>query len=333
MSGISRGAAVLAAAALAVAGLATSAFADVGDFIGSWNNADPNTAGITHVVINPAGGNRVSVHVFGSCHPSDCDWGTVVGHSYADSVGAPEVRSVVATFNSGFSTDQVVLRKGPGHTLRMDLFVAFTDGSGRNDYMTTARLDSAPGWGGGGPWPPVPLPPGGPGWGGGGPGGGGGPILGAEDCIGFNPATSDVAFVNGSWKYIDGTHWILDFGSNHAAADEARHVINHYHLNEQCFVARPNASMTYWKSGGSVPMGGMGGSDCISVNTGAVQAQFAGGAWKVVDTSNGGWLLDFGGNHAAADKAAATIHYYGMNRQCFVGRTPGPPGMQYWLSH
>ena len=77
----------------------------------------------------------------------------------------------------------------------------------------------------------------------------------------------------------------------------------------------------------------MGGSDCNSVNTSAVQAQFAGGAWKVVDTSNGNWLLDFGGSHDAAAKAAATIHYYRMNRQCFVGRTPGPPGMQYWLSH
>lgn len=327
----SRSAAALAAAVLGIACLATSAFADIGDFIGAWNNADPNTGGITHVVISPAGANRVRVHVFGSCHPSDCDWGTVLGHSYADSAGSSEVRSVVATFNSGFSTDQVVLRKGQGHTLRMDLFVAFNDGSGRNDYMTAGRLDFAQGWGGGGPWPPVPLP-GGPGWGGGGPVGGG-PGLGTEDCIGFNPATSDVAFVNGSWKYVDGSHWILDFGSNQGAANQARHVINHYHLDEQCFVVRPNASMTYWKSQGAVPMGGMGGSDCIPVNTGAVQAQFAGGAWKVVDTSNNDWLLDFGGNHAAADKAAATIHYYGMSRQCFVNRSPGPPVMQYWLSH
>ena len=330
MSAIFRCAAALAAAAFAIAGLAPAAFADIGDFVGSWNNADPNTAGITHVVINPAGGNQVTVHVFGRCHPSDCDWGTVTGHSYADNVGSPEVRSVVASFNSGFSTDQVVLRKGPGHTLRMDLFVAFNDGSGRNDYTTTGHLDAAPGWGGGGPWPPVPFP-GGPAWGGG--PGGPGPGIGAEDCIGFDPATADVAFVNGSWKYVDGSHWILDFGSNHAAANEARHVINHYRLTEQCFVARPNASMTYWKASGSIPVGGMGGSDCIPVNTGAVQAQLAGGAWKVIDTSNGDWLLDFGGNHAAADKAATAIHYYGMNRQCFVGRSPGPPGMQYWLAH
>src|SRR5215472_8472496 len=122
-----------------------------------------------------------------------------------------------------------------------------------------------------GPWPPGPPIPGGPGWGGGGPGGGG---IGAEDCISFNPATSTVALVNGSWKYVDGSHWVLDFGSNHKAAIRTRRVINHYHLDAQCFVARPNAAMTYWKAGGSVPRGGMGGSDCTSVNTSAVQAQF-----------------------------------------------------------
>jgi hypothetical protein len=332
MSRFSRYAVALATAAVAIAGFTPAALADIGDFIGSWNNADPSTAGITHVVVQPVGGgNAVRVHVFGRCHPSDCDWGTVMGHAYTDSVSSPEARSVVATFNSGFSTDQVILRRGPGHTLRMDLYVAFTDASGRNDYMTTGQLDPAPGWGGG-PWPPLPPIPGGPGWSGGSGGSGGGGI-GAEDCIGFNPATADVVFVNGSWKYVDGSHWILDFGSNHAAANQARHVINHYHLDEQCFVVRPNASMTYWRTNGGIPAGGMGGSDCIPVNTGAVQVQFAGGAWKVIDASNGDWLLDFGGNHAGADRAAATIHYYGMNRQCFVGRTPGPPGMQYWLSH
>src|SRR5215472_9169705 len=102
MSGISRGVAALAVAAFAIASAVPAAFADVGDFIGSWSNADPNTGGITRVVINHGAGNQVTVQVFGRCHPSDCDWGTVAGHSYSDTVGSPEVRGVVATFNSGF---------------------------------------------------------------------------------------------------------------------------------------------------------------------------------------------------------------------------------------
>jgi hypothetical protein len=76
----------------------------------------------------------------------------------------------------------------------------------------------------------------------------------------------------------------------------------------------------------------MANSDCIAVNDQATQSQFVGGAWKVVDTSNNGWLLDYRGNKAAADKAAAIVHAYHLNRQCFVNRNPGPVMMQYWLS-
>jgi hypothetical protein len=90
--------------------------------------------------------------------------------------------------------------------------------------------------------------------------------------------------------------------------------------------------MTYWKSGGAIPSGDMANSDCIAVNDQATQSQFVGGAWKVVDTSNNGWLLDYRGNKAAADKAAAIVHAYHLNRQCFVNRNPGPVMMQYWLS-
>jgi hypothetical protein len=157
--------------------------------------------------------------------------------------------------------------------------------------------------------------------------------MGGEDCIGFNPATATIAYVGGAWKFVDGSHWILDFGSNHSEAIQAYNTIQYYHLDQQCFAVRPNPSMSYWKSGGSVPGGGMPGADCIPVNTSAVQAEYAGGAWKVVDTSNNDWLLDYGGNQASANFAASIIHHYHMNRQCFVGRSPGPPGMQYWLSY
>jgi hypothetical protein len=61
--------------------------------------------------------------------------------------------------------------------------------------------------------------------------------------------------------------------------------------------------------------------DCLPMNYNNVQASFTGGAWKVVD--GGSWLLDFGPNQANAQKAAAIIKHYKMDKQCFVGR-PGP---------
>ena len=72
----------------------------------------------------------------------------------------------------------------------------------------------------------------------------------------------------------------------------------------------------------------MPGEDCISVNTANVQAQFVGGAWKVVDGRS--WLLDFGASRDNAEQAVRVIQHHNLNAQCFVAR-PNPP-MQYWLS-
>ncbi len=69
-----------------------------------------------------------------------------------------------------------------------------------------------------------------------------------EDCIVVNPGNVEVRSVRGSWKVVDGSTWLLDFGANREAADDARATIRHYNLNRQCFVARPGNSMQYWLS-------------------------------------------------------------------------------------
>jgi hypothetical protein len=136
------------------------------------------------------------------------------------------------------------------------------------------------------------------------------------------------SYVGGAWKVVQGSMWMLDYGSNAGAAHHAADTIQHYGFNQQCFVKRPNASMMYWKSGNHVPSGGMSGEDCIGVNPAHVQVQNAGGAWKVVDGGN--WLLDYGPDHEAAQQAVAVIQAYNLNRQCFIARPNAP--MQYWLS-
>jgi hypothetical protein len=152
--------------------------------------------------------------------------------------------------------------------------------------------------------------------------------MGAEDCIGLNPGTTQAAFVGGDWKVVDGSNWLLDFGGNAAGAHRAADIIHHYKLNQQCFVVRPNASMAYWKRNGFVPGGNMGGEDCIGLNPNTASVAHVGGDWKVVDGAN--WILDYGNDKAAAFQALAVIQNYHLNRQCFVAR-PNPP-MQYWLA-
>ncbi len=42
----------------------------------NWMNVDPNTEGITSMMITPSGGS-LNVETFGKCTPKDCDWGAV----------------------------------------------------------------------------------------------------------------------------------------------------------------------------------------------------------------------------------------------------------------
>ena len=69
-----------------------------------------------------------------------------------------------------------------------------------------------------------------------------------EDCIAFHPHQVDASYVGGAWKVVQGSMWMLDYGSNKAGAEQAAAVIKNYHLNRQCFVARPNPPMEYWLS-------------------------------------------------------------------------------------
>lgn len=72
--------------------------------------------------------------------------------------------------------------------------------------------------------------------------------MAGNDCIGFNPATAHVAHVGGHWKIVDGAQWIADFGNRHGEANKAMAIIHRYRMNRQCFVGRPNPSMSYWLS-------------------------------------------------------------------------------------
>lgn len=68
-----------------------------------------------------------------------------------------------------------------------------------------------------------------------------------EDCLGFDPARTEVAKVKGRWKIVDGGHWLLDFVQSENDAREALSVIQNYRFERICYVGRPRASMTYFR--------------------------------------------------------------------------------------
>ena len=70
--------------------------------------------------------------------------------------------------------------------------------------------------------------------------------MGGADCIAFNPTTAHESRIGHRWKIVDGVQWIADFGDDKSQADSTLSLIRAYHLDEECFVARPNPLMVYW---------------------------------------------------------------------------------------
>jgi hypothetical protein len=67
-----------------------------------------------------------------------------------------------------------------------------------------------------------------------------------QDCLSFNPLSASAAEIGQRWKVIDGSHWILDFGTSQENAEKAEAFIKSYGFNNICFVDRPNAPMMYF---------------------------------------------------------------------------------------
>lgn len=84
---------------------------------GSWVSEDPNTVGITRIEISPW-----TVHMWGSCEPTDCDWGQAPYAIHED--------ELYVVWDQGFVVHVQVLKIMPGGWLEVETVSHFTDGSG-----------------------------------------------------------------------------------------------------------------------------------------------------------------------------------------------------------
>jgi hypothetical protein len=110
---------------------------EIADYLGNWVNANPQMGGITHIEVRDAGG-KPTVQMWGKCHPTDCDWGSVDATPFGSNV---ESRSVIislgATFKPNFAERQVTLHLIEKNVLRATVSTHFTDRSDRSDYEKT----------------------------------------------------------------------------------------------------------------------------------------------------------------------------------------------------
>ena len=69
--------------------------------------------------------------------------------------------------------------------------------------------------------------------------------MGGEDCVPFNPQTAEVKKISNTWKIVDGSHSMFNFGPRESEAREALTIIKQHGFTNTCFVGRPGASFTY----------------------------------------------------------------------------------------
>jgi hypothetical protein len=111
-----------------------TAIASPGVLIGTWVNVNPATRSIVKVVVGWAGG-HLTIHAYGACSPTPCDWGSVNGLAYGDNVSSKIANSFSAIYAFAFK-DTILTGLLQGILLEVTSFDHFKDGSGRSDYHT-----------------------------------------------------------------------------------------------------------------------------------------------------------------------------------------------------
>lgn len=102
--------------------------------VGTWNACDAATRGLVRVVIRSSG-TGITVHAYGACTPSPCDWGSVSGRAYAANVSSNAAIAFTAHYRFSFS-EVIVTGVLDNGSLIVETFTHFTDGSGRSDYYS-----------------------------------------------------------------------------------------------------------------------------------------------------------------------------------------------------
>lgn len=92
--------------------------------VGSWFNQNLQTGRLTQVVVRRDDA-RTLVHAWGSCQPSDCDWG--------ETAAAQWNGITVVNWDHGFATERTQLIPQPDGRLLVVTKAEYRDGSGRED--------------------------------------------------------------------------------------------------------------------------------------------------------------------------------------------------------
>ena len=140
MSRAIRPLAALALAATVLAPLGIGAQTAPADMNGTWNAA-PGATAIAKAIIAHTGSNY-TIHVYGVCSPTPCDWGTKPLTIFAPSPAIHVGKVGMATFPQGFVTQTLVvtLNDATAPFLNVQVFDKFAPGDTRSNFVSTQTL-------------------------------------------------------------------------------------------------------------------------------------------------------------------------------------------------
>jgi len=102
---------------------------------GVWKNVDANTRGITRLKINVDGAN-VKAKAWGSCSPTDCEWGWTPAQPLTASVSDPatSANSILAVWDSSIAKRSAIMTQSNG-MLTLQISTVYKDS--RSDRLNT----------------------------------------------------------------------------------------------------------------------------------------------------------------------------------------------------
>jgi len=122
---------ILTVASVMLASSVNSALA--AGFGGTWVNTNANTRGVTQMHISE-GRSSSKLRLWGSCHPRDCDWGTIRADNFSTNVSSKNNVALFGNFRKNFANTYVIVTKLRGRRLALEVLTKFKDRSGRSSY-------------------------------------------------------------------------------------------------------------------------------------------------------------------------------------------------------
>jgi hypothetical protein len=101
------------------------------NFTGNWINVNEYTSGITKVYIYAEAG-TLFIHMWGKCHPTDCDW----GEEKTDIADSNDNQLSIIWDQSFAIHEQNIFFQNDGK-LRVETYTQYVDDSGRPDRLST----------------------------------------------------------------------------------------------------------------------------------------------------------------------------------------------------